>query len=309
MLNPKWHNHPYEEDLQLWYKIENASPMFIERHHGDIDRLLNKYFVTEKWGGSLGPGYTYYQKIHMLKRAMESLEFAIPEYQAKSNEEWHEQRDREEDPGARLTREDEIEKVRRESSNRSKHIISRLQANTIDLGRFWINPKGEAFPVNKDIHHAEWIVAQTDLLDDREKVQAKKYADKPELFLGILFANGWIRISGFVAQMYSEFQMPNLVKFLKEKTFETEQDEGITIVYSKDDLTQSMSVGEVVSRYGEGDGGFELTGSVPNPLRRNYDYSGELGGPEWQSRVKHYMKLIYKKEAPDDKPERDSKDI
>jgi len=31
---------------------------------------------------------------------------------------------------------------------------------------------------------------------------------------------------------------------------------------------------------------------VPNPLRKNYDYSGEMGGPEWQNRVKTYMKKI-----------------
>ena len=30
--------------------------------------------------------------------------------------------------------------------------------------------------------------------------------------------------------------------------------------------------------------------AVPNPLRQNYDYSGEMGGPEWQNRVKNYMK-------------------
>lgn len=30
--------------------------------------------------------------------------------------------------------------------------------------------------------------------------------------------------------------------------------------------------------------------NVPNPLRTNYDYSAEMGGPEWQNRVKNFEK-------------------
>ena len=26
--------------------------------------------------------------------------------------------------------------------------------------------------------------------------------------------------------------------------------------------------------------------TAPNPIRQNYDYSTEMGGPEWQNRVK-----------------------
>lgn len=32
----------------------------------------------------------------------------------------------------------------------------------------------------------------------------------------------------------------------------------------------------------------QANSKVPNPLRQNYDYSSELGGPEWQNRVKNF---------------------
>lgn len=34
----------------------------------------------------------------------------------------------------------------------------------------------------------------------------------------------------------------------------------------------------------------ESKSTVPNPLRKNYDYSSELGGPEWQNRVRNFLK-------------------
>ncbi len=37
--------------------------------------------------------------------------------------------------------------------------------------------------------------------------------------------------------------------------------------------------------------------AVPNPIRNNYDYSGELGGPEWQNRVKNFMKKRKERKA------------
>jgi hypothetical protein len=39
----------------------------------------------------------------------------------------------------------------------------------------------------------------------------------------------------------------------------------------------------------------KASSNVPNPLRTNYDYSNELCGPEWQARVKCYMKKILEK--------------
>lgn len=322
MLNPNWPKYPYKQDLELWAKVALGGTEFMERNHGNIERLLDKYFVTKKWGGNLGPGYSWYQKLSILGQTMAELENAIPEHERKENEDWHAQRDREEDLGARLTREDEIERVRRESSSR-KICISQLHANSIELGRFWINKYGEAFPVSKDVHHAEWIMNHPDILNPKEMALAKKNASNPEAFLDFLFANGWIRISGFVAEMYSEYQMPNLAEFLKEKTFDVEQDDGVTIIFTGKPEEKSIKIKDIISRYGKDAGEFQLTGSiissrdlskssiskgsVPNPLRQNYDYSGELGGPEWQNRVKNYKKLIQKrvKEAPHDKRERD----
>lgn len=34
----------------------------------------------------------------------------------------------------------------------------------------------------------------------------------------------------------------------------------------------------------------KISSNVPNPLRQNYDYSSEMGGPEWQNRVKNFEK-------------------
>jgi hypothetical protein len=364
MLNPRWYENNYDQDLNTWRKLDSAGSMLLEPQFRQLSYLLDNYYVS-KSGYRLGPGFSTYQKIEILRKTMKELENAIPYYEKKKSDDWHTQRDLEEDPNARSLREEEMEKVRREGSLR---IISQLQPDKLDMGRYWINKYGEAFKVPDDIHHGEWVIKQNEILNEKERRMARQLSGDVPSFLAYLITEGWVRISGFVCEMYSDTQMPILAEFLERHNLPVDKE--ISVVHDQDNLLETMTIGDIVSRFGKDSGGLESLGSVdrlhggaadnmpdnkfdskdlkegadhemehtddrelakeiakdhlvedpkyyekvkqieangvPNPLRKNYDYSDELNGPEWQNRVQKYRDLIHKKkEAPNDKRERD----
>jgi hypothetical protein len=249
--------------------VDSSSPEFLQHNSQRINDLLKKYFVTKK-GMPLGTEYNMYQKLAILRRTMQDLENMV---EVEGSLRWHEQRDREEDLGAKLTREEDL---------RSDASFKRISLrDDIDLERFWINPQGQSLTPSKDLTHYEWLQAHPQLLSEKEK--------NPNASPTQLFEDGWIRISGGVAELSSENQMYPLAEFLIEHVFGTERDSTIMIVNHKDNKEFPMKIGDIIERYGdeqplESQGSMRSISSrqvVTNPLRKNLDY-----GPEWQSRVK-----------------------
>lgn len=115
MLNPRWHTFDYNKDLRDWQALEASGHMFLAPQMQKLNLLLDRYFVS-KSGYRLGPGYSSYQKLEILRKTMDELEYTIPYYEQKKVDDWHAQRDLEEDPNAKSLREEEMEKTRREGS-------------------------------------------------------------------------------------------------------------------------------------------------------------------------------------------------
>jgi hypothetical protein len=256
VLNPRWYENNYDQDLNTWRKLDSAGSMLLEPQFKQLHYLLDRYYVS-KSGYRLGPGFSTYQKIEILRKTMNELEKAIPYYEQKKVDDWHAQRDLEEDPNARSLREEEMEKVRREGSIR---IISQLQPVKIDMGRYWINKYGQAFEVPDDIHHGEWIINQTDILGEKEKRMAMQLSSDVPAFLAYLITEGWVRVSGFVCEMYSDSQMPLLAAFLEDKNFPSNKE--ISVVHDQDGSLETVTIQEVISSFGRNSGGLESTGSV-----------------------------------------------
>jgi hypothetical protein len=127
--------------------------------------------------------------------------------------------------------------------------ISSMEESLADVGRYWISPKGKALRVDDDIHHGEWIAKHPEILNDQEKNWAAKMESNPDNFLNHLFADGWIRVSGFVAQMFNEFSMPMLARFLDENADDSQLNQQMTIIYSGNDVVNSMMVDEIIEKY------------------------------------------------------------
>jgi hypothetical protein len=297
MLNPRWDRRYNPKDLRDWAQLEDTAPPVIYPFQNQIlYRLLGKYYRTNG-GNLLHPDNPRKSGafFNMLSRTMEELKKQVvlkEDFDKKHHEEeWRKNQERDEDPMDKILREDDL---RKDAS--LKKISLREQ---VDLGRFWISPDGKIMSPDKDIHHGEWISQHPEVLSESEDKVVRDNSGNLNAIMEHLFSDGWIRISGGIAEMSSDYQMPQLAKFLKDHTFETEHDSSIIILQHKDGKEEHENIDKIISEYGDEPilklqasviSYRKMDSNVPNPLRENYDYSSEMGGPEWQNRVKNFEK-------------------
>jgi hypothetical protein len=140
--------------------------------------------------------------------------------------------------------------------------ISALDQGAIDLGRYWINPEGGYFPIEAGTPHPQWIASHPEILsNDKEKGWAERYKATPEHLIALLFADGWIRVSGDIIQLFNEHGMPTVAEFLQGHCHGDDLNKTISVVYSTTGKTISESVEEIISRYGHDSSGFQLVAS------------------------------------------------
>jgi len=288
MLNPYWERVYDPKDFEMWKRLEGTAPPVIYQFQKQIlYGLLEKYYRTNK-GNVLHPDNPKYPAafLEMLTRTMDELARAVAARDSKSEESWYEQRDKEEDLGAKLTREDDL---KRDASLRKISL-----RKDVDFGRFWISPRGEEYNPPSTLSHGAWMEFHKNLLSPEERgLCGTPY------FLPTLLSDGWIRISEHFIQIHSQKELPRVIEFLKKHTTKAQQNLQCFLVTSEPEDMEGYSIGDIISgRMRKMLAAMEDPSSpVPNPLRRNYDYSSELGGPEWQNRVKNYRKLITEKAA------------
>jgi hypothetical protein len=272
MLYKHWEKVYDPKDIDLWERLEGTAPPVIYPFQKNIlYSLLAKYYRTNQ-GNSLHPERPKHATAYfeMLRRTMHELDRAVMERDSKHETEWYELRDKEEDLGAKLTREDEM---KRDASFRR---ISYREE--VYLGRFWINPENRVLSPAEAVSHHAWIKKHPELLTEQER----QAADSPE-FMKKLLSDGWIRISGAQIQMHSMKELPRVAEFLKEHAYKEEMDSSVWVITADPDDMVDMKIGDIISQHGISK---QASSTVPNPLRRNFDYSNEAGGPEWQNRVK-----------------------
>ncbi len=342
MLNPNWMRVYDPKDIADYDKLMGtAPPVQYPFQHQILYRLLERYYRTNK-GNQLHPDNPRHLTafFDMVQRTMEELKKQVILKEDYEAQQWEEQRLRDEHPLDKLMREDEL---RKDSSLKKRGL-----KEDIDLGRFWISPLGSVMSPSKDLHHGEWMMQHPEVLNKYESGVVSRHSDDIKTIMEYLFADGWIRISGGVAEMYSEFQMPKLARFLETHVFDTERDSSILVLHHDNNEENAMKIGDIISKYGDNNmlelqasqssdkillpkkhiredlkeftelqekiedmkdedkealktsklssiSFRKIASNVPNPLRKNLDYSNELGGPEWQNRVKTYEKLLKEK--------------
>lgn len=280
MLNKNWHKVYDPKDFEEYDKLMGtAPPLDYPFQKNILYRLLAKYYRTNK-GNMLHPENPRHLGafFEMLQRTMEELAKQVSlkkDYDDRRHiEEWNSNQERDEDPIDRILREDEL---KRDSS------LTRISLREdIDLGRFWISPDGKTLKPDIDMTHYNWLMQHKELLTEEEQRHVND-AD----FIPHMLSDGWIRISGGIVQIFSREELPRVADFLKLHTYKEEYESPVTIVVSNPEEMDTINIGEIISQY---ETSKKTASNVPCPLRQNYDYSGELGGPEWQNRVKNFRK-------------------
>jgi hypothetical protein len=104
MLNPYWKTVYDPKDVDLWKKVEATTPPFFDFSFEAINKLLDKYFRTNK-GYRLGPTKNWYQRKEILAKTMKELDMAVAYDEEDQVKKWNENQERDESLDARLERE------------------------------------------------------------------------------------------------------------------------------------------------------------------------------------------------------------
>lgn len=126
MLNPNWKKEYDPKDFKDWSKLLSSAPPVVYPFQYEIlYKLLRKYYRTNK-GNPLNPDSQNKSGAYwdMVTRAMSELERAVAADERDQEIAWYEQRDKEEDLGAKLTREHDL------NSSSSMNNISYRKANS-----------------------------------------------------------------------------------------------------------------------------------------------------------------------------------
>lgn len=253
MLNQHWKQYYDPKDLEDWGKLKHTAPPITYPFQYEIlHRLLRKYFRTLK-GNTLNPesSRNINQLYRILEKTIESLEKAVIEDEAyteqQESEQWHAQRDLEEDPGAKMLREEEMEKVRREAS--SKKTLSPIGGG-FNMGRYWIDHFGEYFLVgSSDLEHGDWIKHRPHILSEQELLDVDKFKDNYPAFMEELVRDGWIRVSGNLVEMYDDSGLPNLAIFLHSHIPAKHWNEKIDIFMLKRDEVKTVTISDIIGHH------------------------------------------------------------
>ena len=270
MLNQDWRSRinadgPRFERIKRFYsKNKIGDYVFVgsiddlkPEDKGDIDLLLERYYVTKSGSGPSLRQNTY-TKIPMLAKILKQIDAAKVGPRSQEAEDWEIENRKQWNPQDRADYEEEMARRNIETSYIS--VRDRVRRGEVDLaekseitpdvniGRYWISNSGQVLSPDADKHHSEWIMNHIELLDDREKVMVQKYKDTPKKFTEMLFADGWIRISRYVVQMHHEYDMPKLATFLKSRS-NLNVDWKLTIIFTKDGREESMSIKDIISKY------------------------------------------------------------
>lgn len=104
MLNSNWKSKYDSNDFGEWQRVEATTPPFFPSTEGIINRLLAKYFRSEK-GRTLGPDKNIYQKKIILEETMKELEREVCMDSNECAKIWKERQEAEESLDTKLERE------------------------------------------------------------------------------------------------------------------------------------------------------------------------------------------------------------
>lgn len=246
MLNQHWEKVYDKKDWELWDKLQHTAPPLTYPFQYDIlYKLLKKYFRTNA-GNNLNPQTekSVNQLYRILEKTMAELENAAIAAQERDNKQWHEQRDREEDPNAKSLREEEMEQTRREAASKPS------MGKNFNMGRYWIDHFGEYFLVgSSEMEHGDWIKHRPHILSHQELEDAEKFKNNYPAFMEELIRDGWIRISGDIAEMYNETGLHNLATFLHNEVPARKWNNKIALVMMQKDAYKEVTIGDIIATY------------------------------------------------------------
>jgi len=317
MLRPDWKSVFKEEDIKAWDKVVQTAPPFVYPFQfSTIEKLMQKYYRTEKGSSYNSDRFKVSQKFKMLEKIMDELDYARSLDADRENTQWHQDRDRDEDLGAKLTREEDLREASFKISKRASEVIPGGLADGKPDSDF--DKDALAKGINVELEHTSDPKIAKEIAKDHltEDVEYYEKLETIETHASQIssreISNRW---ANYEAQT-KRSSLSNRVVYANEKIVFTDRYEATGMDYPDPKTVckgQCEGMGAVPIKHDETDpkwkalwdkaeakeksddgwhfvecpecngSGKETKASVPNPIRKNYDYDGS----NWLDRVKN----------------------
>jgi hypothetical protein len=203
MLNPYWKTVYDPKDMDLWKKVESTTPPFFDFSFEAINKLLDRYFRTNK-GYRLGPTKNWYQRKEILTKTMKELEIAVAYDEEDQAKRWNENQEREESLDAKLEREKGMYESRISSREGSMQRISHRAVVGSDL----LNNDPKFFDVNTAAQVASAIESGVKAPIVKAQVSTLGDKDNPSILIvvGLDSKEKWVNTI-FENSRYARFHL------------------------------------------------------------------------------------------------------